>query len=147
MSSVCLLINLANLLLLNERADESLDEDKKEVAYLVKNFWKFLKMKNGKSFGKGKSSSFKNEKKDFKKKDTKDSSPSKGIVCYECNEYGHLKRECLNYLRGKSKVLTTVMSNLFNYVLALFSAKFACNSAFRNLVLGGNNVRVVCDRV
>ena len=47
---------------INERVDESSDEDdvKKEVAYLAKNFWKFLKIKNnGKSFGKGKSSSFK----------------------------------------------------------------------------------------
>ena len=124
MSSVCLLINLANLLLLNERVDESLDEDEKEVAYLVKN-----------------------DKKDFKKKHTKDSSPSKGIICYECNRYGHLKRGCPNYLRGKGKVFTTVRLNLFHYVLDLFRAKFACNSAFRNPFLGGNNVRFVCERV
>jgi len=37
--------------------------------------------------------------------------------------------------------------NLFNYVLALFCAKFICSSAFRNPVLGGNNVKVVCERV
>jgi len=52
-----------------------LDEDdvEKEVAYLAKNFQKFMKMKNNvKSFGKGKSSSFKNDKKDFKKKDAKE---------------------------------------------------------------------------
>ena len=39
---------------INERTDDSSDEDdvEKEVAYLAKNFQKFLKMKNnGKSFG------------------------------------------------------------------------------------------------
>ena len=40
---------------------------------------------NGKWFGKGKASSLKNDKKDFKWKDTKDSSSSQGIVFYECN--------------------------------------------------------------
>ena len=66
---------------------------------------------NGKSFGKGKFSSFKNYKKDFKKKDIRESSPPQGIVCYECNGHGHLK-ECLNYLRGKGKELTSTLSNL-----------------------------------
>ena len=83
------------------------------MAYLAKNFQKFLKMKNfGKLFGKGKFSSSKNDKKDFKKKDVKDSSQPQGIVCYECNGYGHLKKECQNYLRGKGKVLTTTLSDL-----------------------------------
>ena len=62
---------------INERTDDSSDEDdvEKEVAYLVKNFQKFLKMKNnGKPFGKGKFSSYKNDKRDFKKKDVKESS-------------------------------------------------------------------------
>ena len=66
---------------------------------------------NGKSFGKGKISSSKNDKRDFKKKDAKDSSPSQGIVCYECNGHRHLKKECSNYLRGKGKVLTTTLSD------------------------------------
>ena len=99
---------------INERADESSNEDdvEKEVAYLAKNFRKFLKIKNnGKSFGKGKFSSFKNYKRDLKKKDANKSSPFQGIVCYECNGHGHLKRECPNYLRGKGKVLTTTLSD------------------------------------
>ena len=80
---------------INERADESSNKDKddveKEVAYLAKNFCKLLKMKNnGKSSGKGRSSSFKNDKKDFKKKDAKESSSSQGIVCFECNGHRHL---------------------------------------------------------
>ena len=60
-------------------AQDSLDENEveKKVAYLVKNFRKFLKFKkDGKSFEKGKFSKFKKDKKDFKKKDFKDSSPS-----------------------------------------------------------------------
>lgn len=73
---------------------------------------KFLMMKNnGKSFGKGKFSSSKIDKKEFKKKDRKDSSSTQGIVCYECNGHGHLKKECPNYLRGKGKVFTTTLSD------------------------------------
>ena len=92
---------------INERIGDPSDEDdvEKEVAYLAKNFQKFLKMKNnGKSFGKGKFSSSKNDKRDFKKKDGKDSSSTQGIVCYECNSHEHIKKECPNCLRGKGKV-------------------------------------------
>ena len=119
MSLACLLTSLASkslaLKTINERTDESLDEDdvKKEVAYFAKNFCKFLKMKNnGKSFSKGKFSSFKNDTKYFKKENVRESSPPQGIVCYECNGHGHLKKECLNYLREKGKVLTTILSDL-----------------------------------
>ena len=64
---------------INERleAQDSSDEDEveKDVAYLAKNFHKFLKFKRDKkSFEKGKFSNFKKDKKDFKKKDSKDSS-------------------------------------------------------------------------
>ena len=93
---------------INERIRDSSDKDdvEKEVAYLAKNFQKFLKMKNnGKSFGEGRFSSSKNDKRDFKKKDGKDSSSTQGIMCYECNGHGHLKKECPNYLRGKVKCL------------------------------------------
>ena len=37
--------------------------------------------------------------------------------------------------------------NLFNHVLALFHAKFTCNLAIRYLYLGGNYVKVVCEKV
>ena len=114
MSSDCPLTSLANHLLskLNKRMGDSSNEDdvEKEVAFLAKNFRKFLKMKNnGKLFGKGKFSSFKNDKREFKKKDGKDSSSTRGIVCYECNGHGHLKKECPNYLRGKGKVLQLLL--------------------------------------
>ena len=67
--------------MINERieAQNFSDEDEveKKVAYLAKNFRKFLKFKrDGKSFEKGKFSNFKKDKKDFKKKDSKDSSSS-----------------------------------------------------------------------
>ena len=74
---------------MNELKSSDKDAVEKEVAYFAKNFRNFLKMKNnGKLFGKGKSSSFKNNKKYFKKNDVKESSPSQGIICYECNEHG-----------------------------------------------------------
>ena len=67
---------------------------------------------NEKSFGKGKFSSSKNDKKEFKKKDGNDSSSTKGIVCYECNGHWHLKKECPNYLRGKGKVFISTLGDL-----------------------------------
>ena len=56
---------------ITERMDDSFEEDdvEKEVAFLAKNFWKFLKMKNsGKSFNKGRFSSPKGDRKEFKEK-------------------------------------------------------------------------------
>ena len=54
----------------------STNEDvvEKDVAYLAKNFRKFLKFKNSEKFGdKGKFMSSRNEKNDFKKKEGKES--------------------------------------------------------------------------
>ena len=97
-----------------ERMDDSSEEDnmEKEVAFLAKNFRKFLKMKNsGKPFSKGKFSSSKGDRKEFKKKDGKEFQSPQGIVCYECNGHGHLKKECPNYLRGKGKAFATTLSD------------------------------------
>ena len=55
--------------------DDSSEEDnmEKEVAFHAKNFRKFLKMKNsGKPFSKGKFSSSKGDRKEFKKRDGKE---------------------------------------------------------------------------
>ena len=41
----------------------------------------------------------------------KDSQFPQGIVCYECNGHGHLKKECPNYLRGKGKVFAITLSD------------------------------------
>ena len=94
------------------KAQDSSDEDEveKDVAYLAKNFRKFLKFKrDGKSFEKGKFSKFKKDKKDFKKKDSKDSSPSAMVTCFECKGHGHMKKECPTYLKAKGKVFATTL--------------------------------------
>ena len=96
------------------RMDVSFEEDdvEKEVAFLAKNFKKFLKMKNsGKPFSEGKFSTSKGDRKEFKKKDGKEFQSPQGIVCYECNGHGHLKKEFPNYLRGKGKVFATTLSD------------------------------------
>ena len=101
---------------INERveAHDSSDEDviDKDVAYLVKNFRKFLKFKkNGKFAEKGKFPSFGKEKKDFKRKDGKDSQSSQEIMCFKCNGHEHFKKECPNYLKAKGKVYAITLSD------------------------------------
>ena len=105
------------LKMINERveAHNSLDEDvvEKDVAYLVKNFRKFLKFKNNWKFGdKGKFSISEKEKKDFKKRDGKESQSTQGLTCFECNGHGYFKTECPNYLRMKGKTYATTLSDL-----------------------------------
>ena len=92
---------------------DSSDEDdvEKEVAFLAKNFWKFLKMKNnGKSFGKGRFSSSKMIKENTRRRMGKNHHQPKELCVMNAN--GHLKKECPNYLRGKGKVLATTLSDL-----------------------------------
>ena len=85
----------------------------KDVAYLVKNFRKFLKFKNNGKFGyRGKFQSSGREKREFKKKDGKEYQSTQGVTCFECNGYGHFKKECLNYLKSKGKVYATTLSDL-----------------------------------
>ena len=75
---------------INERVEgqhfSDKDEVKKEVAYLAKNFLKFLR--DGKSFEKGKFSNFKKDKKDFKNKDSKEYPQSQMVMCFECKGMG-----------------------------------------------------------
>ena len=66
------------LKMINERVEAHGSSDKdvveKDVAYLAKNFRKFLKFKNSEKFGdKGKFMSSRKEKKDFKKREGKES--------------------------------------------------------------------------
>ena len=51
------------------------------------------------------------EKKDFKKKEGKESQSIQGVTCFECNGHGHFKKECPNYLRSKGKVYATTLSD------------------------------------
>ena len=101
---------------INERVEAhgSLDEDvvEKDVAYLAKNFCKFLKFKNSEKFGdKGKFMSSEKEKKDFKKREGKESQSTHEVTCFECNGQGHFKKECPNYLRSKGKAYVTTLSD------------------------------------
>ena len=69
-------------------------------------------MKNsGKPFNKGKFSSSKGDRKEFRKKDGNEFQSPQEIVCYECHGYGHLKKECPNYFRGKGKAFATTLSD------------------------------------
>ena len=75
---------------ITERIENSLEKDdvEKEVEFLAKNFRKFLKMNNsGNPFNRGKFASPKGDKKEFRKKDGKESQSTQGITCFECN--GH----------------------------------------------------------
>ena len=95
-----------------DSSDEDEDEVERDVAYLAKNFRKFLKFKRDrKSFEKGKFSKFKKDKKDFKKKDSRDSSPFEMVTCFECKGHGHVKKECPTYLKMKGKVFATTLSD------------------------------------
>ena len=93
---------------------DSSDEDvvEKDVAYLVKNFQKFLKFKDNGNFGdKGKFQVSGKDKKEFKWKDGKESQSTQGISCFECNGHGHFKKECPNFLRMKGKAYATTLSD------------------------------------
>ena len=84
----------------NERieAHDLLDEDvvEKDVAYLAKNFRKFLKFKNSGKFGdKGKFTSSGKEKKDFKKRDEKESQSNQGVTCLNVMDMTISKRNVL----------------------------------------------------
>ena len=107
------------LKMINERieAHNSSDEDvvEKDVAYLAKNFQKFLKFKNSGKFGdKGKFMSSEKEKKDFKRRERNESQSTQGVTCFECNGHGHFKKECPNYLRSKGKAYATTLSDSYS---------------------------------
>ena len=131
---------------INERveAHDSSDKDavEKDVAYLAKNFRKFLKFKNsGKFDDKGKFTSSGKEKKDFKKRDEKESQSNQGVTCFECNEHGHFKKEYPNYLRLKGKTYTTTLSDSDS---STFDSKDSCDeegnfSAFTTIAHVGSS--------
>ena len=105
------------LMTFNERLEvhDSSDEDvvDKDVAYLVKNFRKFLKFKNNGKFGdKGKFQSSGREKREFKKKKKygKEAQSTQGVTCFECNGHRHFKKEFPNYLKSKGKVYAMTLS-------------------------------------
>ena len=98
--------------------ESSNDEDSKMKSYNTSQFKKFMKNANAKGFDKdyklSSSSQFKNQ--DREKKDAKE-----GVQytvpcrpkCFECQGFGHMKQECLTYLKttGKRKALTATLSD------------------------------------
>ena len=71
-----------------------------------------MKFKNNGKFGdKGKFQSSRREKREFKKKDGKESQSTQDVICFECNGHGHFKKECPNYLKSKGKVYATTLSD------------------------------------
>ena len=104
----------------NSDTDESSDdEDSKMKSYITRQFKKFMKDANGKGFDKDRrqsnSSQFKSQNKG--KKDARDGgqySVPVGPKCFECQGFGHMKQECLTYLKsiGKSKTLVATLSDI-----------------------------------
>ena len=71
-----------------------------------------MKFKNSGKFGdKRKFQSFGRKKREFKKKDGKESQSTQGITCFECNRHGHFKKVCPNYLKSKGKVYAIRLSD------------------------------------
>ena len=104
----------------NSDIDESSDdEDSKMKSYITRQFKKFMKDANGKGFNKDRrqsnSSQFKSQ--DKWKKDARDggqNSVPAGPKCFGCQGFGHMKQECLTYLKsiGKSKKLVATLSDI-----------------------------------
>nr|POE53122.1 hypothetical protein CFP56_13665 [Quercus suber] len=99
----------------NESSD---DEDSKMKSYITRQFKKFMKNANGRSFDKDRkqSSSFQSKVQDRGKKDAKEGGQyivPAGPKCFGCHGFGHMKYECLTYLKsiGKSKALTATLSD------------------------------------
>ena len=94
------------------------DEDSKMKSYITRQFKKFMKNANVKRFDKDRKQSslsqFKSQ--DREKKDAKDGNqyiiPSRP-KCFRCQGFGHMKQECLTYLKsiGKSKALAATLSD------------------------------------
>ena len=79
-------------------AHNSSDEDvvEKDVAYLAKNFHKFLNFKNSEKFGdKGKFMSSGKKKKDFKKREGTESQSTQGVTCLNVMDKAISKRNVL----------------------------------------------------
>lgn len=94
------------------------DEDSKMKSYITRQFKKFMKNANGRSFDKDcrQSSSAQFKSQDKGKKDTKDGGQytiPAGPKCFRCHGFGHMKHECPTYLKsiGKSKSLAATLSD------------------------------------
>ena len=98
--------------------ESSNNEDSKMKSYITRQFKKFIKNANGKGFNKDRrqysSSQFKSQ--DKGKKDAMDGGQYTvlaGPKCFGCQGFGHIKQECLTYLKSirKSKALKAKSSD------------------------------------
>ena len=99
--------------------ESSDDEDSKMKSYITRQFKKFMKNANGKSFDKDRrqssSSQFKSQ--DKEKKDARDGGqytvPTRPKY-FGCQGFGHIKQECPTYLKSirKSKALVATLSDI-----------------------------------
>ena len=104
----------------NDEEDESSkDENSKFKSYITRQLKKFIKNVNVKAYDKDRKQSgfsqFKSRdkvKREFKEVG-QSSNTSASKKCYRCQGYGHMKQECLTYLKsiGKSKALATTLSD------------------------------------
>ena len=91
-----------------------------EIAYLAKNFRKFLRNSNRRARGMNTA-----EPRNFRKNDPtkvnntekprekvgQSSNNSMGPQCFRCQEYGHMKSECPTYLKSKGKTMAVTFSD------------------------------------
>ncbi|XP_065627410.1 uncharacterized protein LOC136066656 [Quercus suber] len=111
-------IPLTELVKSSNTDESSDDEDSKMKSYITRQFKKFMKNANGRSFDKdcrqSSSSQFKSQ--DKGKKDAKDGgqyTAPEGPKCFGCHGFEHMKHECPTYLKsiGKSKALAATLSD------------------------------------
>ena len=91
-----------------------------EIAYLAKNFGNFLKNNNRRERGKNNAEprNFRrnnptkvNNTDKSKEKVGQTSNNSMGQQCSGCQGYGHVKSECLTFLRSKGKAMAVTLSD------------------------------------
>ena len=103
---------------------DSSDDDvvEKDVVHLAKNFRKFLKFKNSGKFGdKGKFQSLGREKREFKRKDGKESQSTQDVTCFEFNPVGDPVAWCVCFSRD-----APLSFSFFSLILAIILILVFC---------------------
>ncbi|MCH79805.1 gag-protease polyprotein [Trifolium medium] len=109
--SIALVTNAEDNNELEDESDESISE---AMVLLGKQFNRIASRLNGrpKSFGKNsKSSANRGNENQSKQRAEERDGQSKGIRCFECEGYGHVKTECATYLKKQNKSLTASWSD------------------------------------
>ena len=95
----------------HESSDEGNVSDDESVDLLTQSFNRYLKRMNKKKISQGseKMNQFQRNKKTTNPIETKTS--GKGILCRECEGFGHIQSECANTLKKKGKSLKITWSD------------------------------------